>query len=783
MPTLWVSWCTQLISVFLFAAPLSAWAQASYNVPVNPVWQRLVGAVDQSALNDPITPAHSLGVVGNRFMTIGPDLSRGTADDKRVRLFGINLTRDACFPSFDKATEIAATLRSLGFNAVRLHQMDAAPSSDPNVFRSSLTTEPYPTLHMGAIQRLRHLIAALKAEGLYTNLNLMVGYVFRPAVDGVPALDTKGTAPGYGSPVHVFFPRMVELQIEHAQKLLAALGLKNEPALAQVEITNESSLAAAWLHWDKTYWEQQIQGEYALELDRQWQTWIQQEHGTVAVACKQWGTCSNETGRMPTPAEAEALQHMLSAHWWLRLKQRWHQWMAELRTYLGLTVQRTEPLQKAHPKVKDALRFIAATDRQFFEKLRSAVQNATRLDLPVGGTQMDFGAPLNFESHQAMDFVDTHFYVDHPVFPAEPWSETNWYFQNHSVSGREIGELLRLVTVRDSKKPFVVSEYNQPFPNPQGHDILPLTAAFAAQQDWDGLFFYDYSANTNRENTPANFSLQGEWAKTNVVGIAAQLFRTGVLPALKNRHHIATTSEHGVDVVAQERRPDAWLRHLTHQQQFSHTLAMSRLISVDTSRPTLEPLIAEEPMLKHRADERRASIETPTIHASLGEMNPQQRTTVGTLSVQLQAHAPSIAASVILQSLDGLPLTASRHMLLATPAPFSGSHPGESVLRPQRRIPYQGQAGKWTLEPQTTHGAKALSGARSAISPLWMERQPMTVSIATKHTNALVYPLSFNGTRLPALDASVVKRHTTGVELSLNQVRSPPSMWHEIVLQ
>ena len=210
---------------------LMPWAQAFASdawhaphwVPLNAQWGRVEGVADQSALNHPIALSDALAVSGSHFVAMGPDGVAGTADDTRVRLFGINLGRDACFPPPEKAAEVAATLRSLGFNAVRLHQMDAAPTDAADVFQSSLTLGPYPTLHEGAMGRLRHFIAALKPEGLYVNLNLMVGYVFRPGVDGVPALDPQGTPPAYGSPVHVFFPRMVALQTEHAQKLLAAL--------------------------------------------------------------------------------------------------------------------------------------------------------------------------------------------------------------------------------------------------------------------------------------------------------------------------------------------------------------------------------------------------------------------------------------------------------------------------------------------------------------------------------------------------------------------------------
>ena len=43
--------------------------------------------------------------------------------------------------------------------------------------------------------------------------------------------------------------------------------------------------------------------------------------------------------------------------------------------------------------------------------------------------------------------------------------------------------MLALSLRRDAKRPFVVSEFNQPFPNPRGAEILPLMSAVGALQD------------------------------------------------------------------------------------------------------------------------------------------------------------------------------------------------------------------------------------------------------------------------------------------------------------
>ncbi len=213
------------------------------------------GAADFSFLNHPLTAKDRVQAQDGRFVT---------ESGARVRFFGVNLAFGANFPEPGDAVRIAKRLRRLGVNLVRLHHMDTQPDRDPNNAGSTLTTGPYPTLNPVSIARLRGFLDALKAEGVYANLNLKVGYVFRPDIDKVPAME--GGIPKQSKPLHMFWPRMVELQCEYTRKLIDALKLKNDPVLAMVEINNESSLLEAW---QRGQMDKNVQGEYKVELERQ----------------------------------------------------------------------------------------------------------------------------------------------------------------------------------------------------------------------------------------------------------------------------------------------------------------------------------------------------------------------------------------------------------------------------------------------------------------------------------------------------------------------------------
>jgi hypothetical protein len=241
---------------------------------------QLSGAPDLSSLNQPISPGDRLRVCGEHFCR--------SSDGARVRLFGVNLAFGANFPKEEDAPRIAKRLRRFGVNLVRLHHMDSSPDRNPSDARSTLTTGPYPTLNPVSIARLRALLDALKAEGIYADLNLHVGYTFRPMVDKVPELPQF---PTQSKPLHIFYSRMVDLQCEYTRKLIAALKLNDDPVLGIVEINNESSLIHAW---QNNQLDPYLIGGYRDALQKLWHAFLKQHYGSTDKLRQAWGESAND---------------------------------------------------------------------------------------------------------------------------------------------------------------------------------------------------------------------------------------------------------------------------------------------------------------------------------------------------------------------------------------------------------------------------------------------------------------------------------------------------------
>jgi hypothetical protein len=167
------------------------------------------------------------------------------AGGQRVRFWGVNFCFGANFPPHDVADKVAARLAGFGVNCVRFHHMDNQQYPD------GIWDKDFKRLSPEALDRLDYLLAALKREGVYANLNLHVSRDY--AKTGGAA--GKDELPEYGKRADLFDPQLIELQKQYARDLLGhtnaytKLKYADDPVVALVEITNEDSLFMTWAGW------------------------------------------------------------------------------------------------------------------------------------------------------------------------------------------------------------------------------------------------------------------------------------------------------------------------------------------------------------------------------------------------------------------------------------------------------------------------------------------------------------------------------------------------------
>jgi hypothetical protein len=233
------------------------------------------------------------------------------SDNKRIRFWGTNLAKSACFPDKPQAEKIAADLAFFGFNSVRLSGLDFAFApegifEDVGAEHRDLQLKTTRYLNAGQLDKLDYLIYQLKTKGIYICLNLLSSRDFTQA-DGIVEAELLDPAGGAAT---VFDDDLIALQKDYAKKLLnhvnkyTQLKYNEDPAIALIELTDKNSLIQAWknnllngnLFGEKT---RCLSNYYAKQLDYSWNEQLRKKYGSVENLRKNW---PKTNGLEPTPA-------------------------------------------------------------------------------------------------------------------------------------------------------------------------------------------------------------------------------------------------------------------------------------------------------------------------------------------------------------------------------------------------------------------------------------------------------------------------------------------------
>ncbi len=227
---------------------------------------------------DPITSDAS------RLVARNSHFYRGT---QRVRIWGVNLSFGANFPTHEDASQVAMRLAAAGVNSVRCHHMDT--SRWP---RGIWNAEDGRTLAPEAMDRLDYFINELAQRGLYTNINLHVGRAHSQYL-GLPETNRD-----YDKMAGIFTPALVDAQKRYARDLLSHVNAyrhvryADDPAIAFVEISNEDSL----FMWSAEETLRTLPPHYAQILRGQFNTWLRRRHDSDAALRAAWSQGTQPLG-------------------------------------------------------------------------------------------------------------------------------------------------------------------------------------------------------------------------------------------------------------------------------------------------------------------------------------------------------------------------------------------------------------------------------------------------------------------------------------------------------
>ena len=152
-------------------------------------------------------------------------------------------------------------------------------------------------------------------------------------------------------------------------------------------------------------------------------------------------------------------------------------------------------------------------------------------------TELNYRQTLPLElMREPFDYVDNHVYWDLKKFLAVQWKLPYGHRQEKDT-GRGASTPRLAMPTRLFGKPFTITEFNYCFPNHYRAEGGPLMGAYAALQDWDGLYRYSYAHDPERTHRPkALFYLENVSDPINVLSD-----RIGVLLFLRGDASSATT--------------------------------------------------------------------------------------------------------------------------------------------------------------------------------------------------------------------------------------------------
>ena len=410
---------------------------AAYKVTVGPDWIPMEecfavepgSALDFSGIGGTGKPAGKYGY---------PVVRGGHFEFERLpgrpqRFYGVNLVAGANFPEEKYAKPFAENLARLGYNAVRMHHHDQGLSGGGDGVLDAVN-----------IARFDALIAALVENGLYVTTDL---YVSRRARYRDCGIDRDGRIEQIGEykRLALFHEGTFQNYLRHARALLAHVNphtgrrYADEPALGWISFINEGTLGAG---------DTELFVKYAEFVLPKWRAWL----AAKQAADPAYAGIPATLPKAPRDLRGDGFAH------------------------------------------KNAfLLFLADVEREFARRVTRFLRE--EMGCRALTTDMNYSfKPAGYQKliTEEYDYMDDHFYVDHPHFLERKWALPSELPNANTFQRRTCGAIFP-TTRRIFGRPFVITEYNYSGPGQYRGVGGIATGAMAALQDWDGLWRFAWS--------------------------------------------------------------------------------------------------------------------------------------------------------------------------------------------------------------------------------------------------------------------------------------------------
>ncbi|MBN2048541.1 MAG: hypothetical protein JW750_11920 [Anaerolineaceae bacterium] len=630
-----------------------------------------------------------------------------TGDGQRWRIWGQHFVRAQALAPTHLAPVIARRLAKFGVNCIRLHAIDFH-WPDGILMRETKSSR---SLDPEGLARLDWMVACLKEQGIYVDMNLQVARTFT-AADGVKV----GDLVGWGKPMLYFDDWMMSLQKEYARQLLdhrnpfTGTRYAEEPAVAMIEITNENWLSIFWqqgmLRGQNTnFWGSNgdIHPVFAEDLDRRWNAWLAKRYPGRESLAKAWGA---DLGDNEDPRHGSVRR---------------------------LTPEEFSSIGMA--RFRDEATFYTQLEQAMFRELGAYIRGELGARQLILGSADFYPSPLSsglqaVMANTVLDMTDSHYYWQHPV---------NEKIENSPmVDAADYNVVAHVSRGAVEGVPHICSEVNEPFPNDSAEEFIPILAAYARLQDWDGVFFYDYhpwpGAYWRDEPWAENF--QHYWfdigdnpVKVAQTALGALMFLRGDAQTARETVSRSWPRAQALETLAQGLTPEQamervmrgepmnlspyWLPYLPGRLALMHKTRITSLDAAEISPAEGQIPVPEGKITSDTGEltwetapqDGRVLVDTPRQQAIIGRAGERETT-----NLKVSLHTPF--AAIQLASLEDCPLTDASQMILLTCARVANTD--QTWVDDSRQEPADWGHAPVRIEPVT--GNITLRGLKGAIS-------------------------------------------------------------------
>ena len=598
------------------------------------------------------------------FVSVRPDGHFYFADGTRARFFGTNIGGPSAFPEKADAPRIAARLAKYGVNLLRIHAIDGRWGKLIDYKRGD-SRHFVPEM----LDRMDFFVAELRKRGIYVYFDMLDYRRFLPA-DGVA--DADKFRHGWHHSIKgatIFNDRLIELQKEFATAFFThrnpytGLRYTEDPAVAVVEITNENSV----FYLRNTTLTLPV---YITELKARWNQWLAQRHGTRAALAKAWTNAKGECALLPDedPAKGSVV---------LPMKHLYQD--PATAPFVG---------ERSPVRVNAMTRFFFDIERRYYGKIRSHLHKIG-IRVPITGTNQTFCAASVY-ADSVNDFMSRNNYWCHPSVRAKPF----FTFRNRTVLNSDIAATSNPITNIASStvvgKPMISPEFNWPWPIQYRAECLPMMAAYACLQDWDGLLFFAYRPTGSKLEW---FASQSDPVRWGTFAAAALLFHRNDVAVAKNTIHVGWSEAEAFTGRRSHReaRRSAF-RHLTYISKVRNAFfkdkyeGRARLVRGATFvPPNAKRLDSDTGELSLDSDRHLFTIDTARTKAAVGFLGALGKIELGSVTMECTTEF----AAVLVTSLDGKPIGQSRRLLLTAVA--RAENTGQAYTRNHTSVPERGR--------------------------------------------------------------------------------------------